>query len=130
MNNIINMFEKHNKTVIDLTSKINYIYQINKNIIKKVQQDKYNDTCFILEISKLDDIIKKYIHKKYKSYDLQQKENDNKDKEFFILFYKHKFLHTNLNNNDVIENFIKSFIKLTDEESKINNAKVIIYYLE
>ena len=58
MNTIINLFESQNKKVIDLTNKINYSYQIEKKIIKNVQDEKYNNTCFILDINKLDDSVK------------------------------------------------------------------------
>ena len=130
MNTIINLFESQNKKVIDLTNKINYSYQIEKKIIKNVQDEKYINTCFILDINKLDDSIKKYVHNKYNKYNIKDKEEDNNNKDFFILFYKHKFLHTHLNNNEITELFIKNFISLTDEESKYNNAKVIITYDE
>ncbi len=130
MNTIINLFESQNKKVIDLTNKINYSYQIEKKIIKNVQDEKYNNTCFILDINKLDDSVKKYVHNKYNQYNIKDKEEDNNNKDFFILFYKHKFLHSYLNNNDITELLIKKFIYLTDEEAKINNAKLIITYDE
>ena len=58
MNNIINLFKNQNLKVINLTTKINKLEQIENYIIKKVKDDKYNNVCFILELNKLDDKIK------------------------------------------------------------------------
>ena len=77
MQNIIYLFENQNKTVFNLTQKINYIYQFEKHIIKNVQDEKYNNTCFILEINKLDDIVKQYIHEKYKGSKVETIRNKN-----------------------------------------------------
>ena len=57
--------------------------------------------CFILDINKLDDSVKKYVYNKYNQYNIKDKEEDNNNKDFFILFYKHKFLHTHFNYNDI-----------------------------
>ena len=46
MQNIIYLFKNQNKFFLNLTQKINYIYQFEKHIIKNVQDEKYNNTCF------------------------------------------------------------------------------------
>ena len=127
MNNIINLFKNQNLKVINLTTKINKPEQIENYIIKKVKDDKYYNICFILELNKLDDKIKKYIHEKYNDYDIENKEFKNNQNEYFILFYKSKFLHTFLNNNELTEEYIKTFIKYTDEATK-QNKQVYFYY--
>ena len=133
MQNIIYLFENQNKIVLNLTQKINYIYQFEKHIIKNVQDEKYKNTCFILEINKLDDIVKQYIHEKYKEYDLTNKYNLYDSNEWAILFYKRKFIHFFVNEEKLNAQFIEIFIKYADDDIEINknnkmNGKQFIMY--
>ena len=109
MNKIINLFETQNKKVINLTSKINYIYQIEHNINKILQDDKFNNICFILEIHKLKDKIKQYIFNHYKINEIEYINNS-----CFIIYYKNNYLYSCLYNNELNDKDIKYFIDSTD----------------
>ena len=119
MNNIIKLFENQNKQVLDFTHKINYIYQIEKQIINKVKEEKYNNTCFILNIKDLDDVIKNHIYEKYELKEIN-------DKDDFILFYKTKFIYSFYEHEEITENYIIKFIYYADYEARKDNAKLII----
>ena len=64
INNVINLFEKQNKSVDHFSDQTNHYYQINtKNTHKKVKDDNHNIKCFILQRNKFEDKIKLYFHK-------------------------------------------------------------------